>query len=142
MLPTKFRFSCPSGFRGKYFFTNQPIGDKKGLWRSFVNGSGQNEHYLQRTFHRCFLPSFSWFGWEVSEEKIKMWKVNGLKTTDAKWWQKPDFRESHKIPTNLLSFCEFKGDNCRLTSIRQTRVETLEFYFLNLPELTRYQHCI
>ena len=24
----------------------------------------------------------------VSEEKIKMWKVNGRQTTDAKWWQK------------------------------------------------------
>ena len=45
----------------------------------FVNGSGQNEQSLERTFHRCFLPNFSWFGWEVSEEKIKMWKVNGLK---------------------------------------------------------------
>jgi hypothetical protein len=25
----------------------------------FVNGSGQNEHSLERTFHRCFLPSFT-----------------------------------------------------------------------------------
>jgi hypothetical protein len=24
----------------------------------------------------------------VSEEKIKMWKVNGRQTTDDKWWQK------------------------------------------------------
>jgi hypothetical protein len=24
----------------------------------------------------------------VSEEKIKMWKANGWRTTDAKWWQK------------------------------------------------------
>jgi hypothetical protein len=45
-------------------------------------------HSLERTFHRCFLPSFSWFGWGVSEEKIKMWKVNGRRTTYAKWWQK------------------------------------------------------
>jgi hypothetical protein len=36
----------------------------------FVNGSGQNEQSLERTFHRCFLPSFGSFGWEVSEEKI------------------------------------------------------------------------
>ena len=94
----------------------------------FVNRSGQNEQFLQRTFHRCFLPSFgsfgqvvteeknfknqpirnksrlwwsclltdpdemsnlhrgpsidafSSFGWGVSEEKIKMWKVNGRRT--------------------------------------------------------------
>ena len=51
----------------------------------FVNGSGQNEQSLERTFHRCFLLSFTSFGWGVSEEKIKMWKVN---TTYAKWWQK------------------------------------------------------
>ena len=28
----------------------------------FVNRSGRNEQSLQRTFHRCFLPSFSSFG--------------------------------------------------------------------------------
>jgi hypothetical protein len=54
----------------------------------FVDGSGQNEQSLERTFHRCFLPSFISFGWAVLEEKIKMWKVNGRQTTDAKWWQK------------------------------------------------------
>jgi hypothetical protein len=54
----------------------------------FVDGSGLNEQSLEKTFHRCFLPSFTSFGWGVSEEKIKMWKVNGRQTTDAKWWQK------------------------------------------------------
>jgi hypothetical protein len=42
MLPTKFRFIWQYGFRGS----------------------------LQRTFHRCFLPSFGSFGQAVSEEKI------------------------------------------------------------------------
>jgi hypothetical protein len=28
----------------------------------FVNGSGRNGQSLSRTFHRCFLPSFSSFG--------------------------------------------------------------------------------
>jgi hypothetical protein len=46
----------------------------------FVNGSGRNEQSLEGTFHRCFLPSFTSFGWVVSEEKIKMWKVNGQQT--------------------------------------------------------------
>ena len=36
----------------------------------FVNRSGRNEHSLQRTFHRCFLPSFGSFGQAVSEEKF------------------------------------------------------------------------
>ena len=42
-------------------------------------------HSLERTFHRCFLPSFSSFGWGFSEEKIKMY---GWQMTDNKWWQK------------------------------------------------------
>ena len=46
----------------------------------FVNGSGRNEQSLQRIFHRCFLPSFSSFGPVVSEEKIKMWKINRRRT--------------------------------------------------------------
>jgi hypothetical protein len=36
----------------------------------FVNGSELNEQSLQRTFHRCFLPSFGSFGKVVSEENI------------------------------------------------------------------------
>ena len=36
----------------------------------FVHRSGRNEQSLQRTFHRCFLQSFGWFGLAVSEEKI------------------------------------------------------------------------
>jgi hypothetical protein len=35
----------------------------------FVNVWGRNEQFLQRTFHRCFLPSFDSFGQTVSEEK-------------------------------------------------------------------------
>ena len=35
----------------------------------FVNEQGRNEHSVKRTFHRCFLPSFSSFGQAVSEEK-------------------------------------------------------------------------
>ena len=36
----------------------------------FVNGSKRNEQSLQRTFHRCFLPSFISFGQAISEEKL------------------------------------------------------------------------
>ena len=88
MLPTKFQFIWPSGFRGedlKKKLTNQK--QELPVAAMFVNGSGQNEQSVERTFHRCFLPSFSSFGWRVSE-MIKMWKVDGRQTTDAKWWQK------------------------------------------------------
>jgi hypothetical protein len=38
----------------------------------FANGSGRNEYSLQRIFHRCFLLSFTSFGWGVSEDLLKL----------------------------------------------------------------------
>ena len=35
----------------------------------FAKGSERNEQSQQRTFHRCFLPSFGTFGQTVSEGK-------------------------------------------------------------------------
>ena len=52
-------------------FGNQPIRNEDlPVAAMFVNGSGRNENSLQRTFHRCFIPSFGSFGQTVSEEKI------------------------------------------------------------------------
>jgi hypothetical protein len=51
---------------------------KNLLW----NCLDKNVHSLERTFHRCFLPCARSFGRGFSEEKIKMWKVNGWQTTD------------------------------------------------------------
>jgi hypothetical protein len=59
MLPTKFRFM-------------------------FVYGSRQNEQSLQRTFHKCFLPSFGSFGQVVSEEKI--FKNRAIRNKNCLWW--------------------------------------------------------
>jgi hypothetical protein len=67
MHPTKFRFICQSGFRGEDFLENQK--QESSMVAIFVNGSGRNEQSQQRTFHRCFLPSFGSFGRMVSEEK-------------------------------------------------------------------------
>ena len=50
----------------------------------FVNGSGRNEHSLQRTFHRCFLPSFDSFGQTVSEEKNL--KNQPIRNKRRQWW--------------------------------------------------------
>ena len=36
----------------------------------FDDGSGRNKQSLERTGHKCFLPSFGSFGQVVSEEKI------------------------------------------------------------------------
>ena len=61
MLPTMVRFIWPSGFRGEDF--KKSANQKQGLpvVAMFVNGSGQNVQSLERTAHRCFLPSFGSF---------------------------------------------------------------------------------
>ena len=70
MLHTKFRSIWTSGFRGEDFQKSTNQKQELPVAAIFVNGSGQNEQSLQRTFHRCFLPSFGSFGQAVSEEKI------------------------------------------------------------------------
>ena len=57
MLPTKFQFIWPSGFKGEDFFKSADQKQVLPMAAMFVDGSGQNEQSLERTFHRCFLPS-------------------------------------------------------------------------------------
>ena len=70
MFHTKFRFIWPSGFKGEDFKKSANQKQELPVAAMYVNGSGENEQSLQRTFHRCFLPNFSSFGKAVSEEKI------------------------------------------------------------------------
>jgi hypothetical protein len=70
MLPTKFRFIWPNGFRGEEFKKSSNQKQELPVAVIFVNGSGRNEQSLQRTFHSCFLRSFGSVGQAVSEEKI------------------------------------------------------------------------
>jgi hypothetical protein len=72
MLPTKFRSIWPCGFRGEDILEINQSETRIPMAAMFVNGSGHNEQSLERTFHRCFLPSFTSLGRGVSEEKIKM----------------------------------------------------------------------
>ena len=69
MLPTKFRIIWTSSFRGEDFQKSTNQKQELTVVAMFVNGSGRNEHSLQRTAHRCFLPSFGSFGQAASEEK-------------------------------------------------------------------------
>jgi hypothetical protein len=52
MLPTKFRFIWPSGFRGADFLISANQKKELPMAAMFVDGSGQNGQYLERTFHR------------------------------------------------------------------------------------------
>ena len=48
--------------RRRFFFKSANQKQELPLAAMFVNGSGQNEQSLERTFHRCFLPIFTSFG--------------------------------------------------------------------------------
>ena len=50
----------------------------------FANRSGRNEQSLQRTIHRCFLPSVCSFDQAVSEEKI--FKNLPIRNKNCLWW--------------------------------------------------------
>jgi hypothetical protein len=52
MLPTKFQFIWPSGFRGEDFLKSANQKQELSMAAMFVNGSRQNEQSLERTFHR------------------------------------------------------------------------------------------
>ena len=84
MFPAKFRFIWPNSFRGEEFLKSANQKQESPVAVMFVNGSGRNEQYLQRTFHRCFLPSFGPFCQAVSEEKIK--KNQPIRNKNCLWW--------------------------------------------------------
>jgi hypothetical protein len=83
MLPTNFRFIWPSGFREEDLKKSVNQKQELPVMAMFVNGLGRNEQSLQRTFHRCFLPSFGSFGQTVSEEKI--FKNRPLRNKNCLW---------------------------------------------------------
>jgi hypothetical protein len=62
MIPTKFWFIWPSDFRGEDLKKSANQKQELPMVAMFVNGSGQNEQSSERTFYRCFLPSFTSFG--------------------------------------------------------------------------------
>ena len=84
MLPTKFWFNWLSSFREEDFKKWTNLKQELPVAGMFVNKSGRNEQSLQRTFHRCFLPSFSSVGKVVSEEKIFRNRPN--KNCQYMWW--------------------------------------------------------
>ena len=75
MLPTKFWFIWPGGFRGEDFFRNQPIRNKNDLWRSCLLTDRDEMSNLYRG-HSIDAISDA-----VSEEKIK--KINHSETRNA-----------------------------------------------------------
>jgi hypothetical protein len=67
------------------FFCCETFGQmNRNLVGSIYDGSGRNEQSLQRTFHRCFLPSFTSFGKAVSEEKF--FRNRPIRNKNCLWW--------------------------------------------------------
>jgi hypothetical protein len=62
MLPAKFLFLGPGCFGGEDLKKSANQKQELPVVAMFVNRSGQNEQSVERTLHRCFLPSFSSFG--------------------------------------------------------------------------------
>jgi hypothetical protein len=138
MIPTKFRFICPSGFTGEEFKKSANRKQESPVVAMFLNGSGRNEQYLQRTFHRCFLPSFGSFGQAVSEEKIFLNRP--IRNKNCLWWpcllmdwdemsnlyRGPSIDDSYQVSVHLaegfqrhISVIQFRylyGDNCILNT--------------------------
>ena len=84
MLPTRFQFIWPYGFKGEDFFKQANQKQELPVAAMFVGGSGRKQQSLQRTFHRCFLPSVGSFGQSVSEEKI--FRNRPIRNRNCLWW--------------------------------------------------------
>ena len=91
-------------FQRRRFFRNQPIRNKNCLWRPcLLIRSGQNEQSLERTFHRCFLPSFTSFGWGFQRIRLKCEKL-----TDDRRRTPSNGKSSHCLWQGELKRCVYK----------------------------------
>jgi hypothetical protein len=84
MLPTKFRLIWPSGFRGGYLKKLANQIQKLPVVPIVGNGSSQNVHSLERSFHKCFLLSFSSLVQLFQRSRLKYEKLTDGRRTDAK----------------------------------------------------------
>jgi hypothetical protein len=78
MLPLKFRFIWPNGFRGEESKKSANQKQESPVAAMFVT-----DRDGMRTFHWCFLPSFGLFGEAVSEEKI--FKNRSIRNKNCLW---------------------------------------------------------
>ena len=83
ILPTKFRFIWPTCLKGEDFGKSTNQKQEFTVVAMFVSESEQNGQSLQRTAHRCFLPSFGSFGQAASE---KILKNRPIRNKNRLWW--------------------------------------------------------
>jgi hypothetical protein len=126
MLPTKFRFIWPNGFREEESKKSANQKQESPVVVMFVNGSGRNEQSLQRTFLRCFLSSFGSFGQAVSEEK--MFLNRPIRNKNCLWWpcllmdlyKRPSIDASYQVSVHLAERFQRRRLKCdKLTDNRR-----------------------
>jgi hypothetical protein len=84
------------------------------LWRS----PGWQRCPFVILHHMISWPSFSSFGWEDSEEKIKMWKVNGRRTPS-------DGKSSRCLWQGELKICSLQ--TARTPNLKWNILESMKF---------------
>ena len=90
MLPTKFRFIWPSGFRGEYFLKNRPIRNKNCLWRPclWMDRDEISNLYREPSIDASYQVSVHLAKGFQRRLKCEKLTDDRRRTTDAKWWQK------------------------------------------------------
>ena len=115
------------------FFRNHPIRNKNCLWWPYLlTDRDEMKQSQQRTFHRCFLPSFGSFGKTVSEEKNL--KNQPIRNKNCLWWpcllmdhdgmsnlyRGPSIDASHKVSDHLAKW--FQRRRLKEISQSETRI--------------------
>ena len=101
------------------FFKNRPIRNKNCLWQPCLLMDRDEMSNLYRGA-----------SYQASEEKIKMWKVNGRQTTDAMWWQKltlPLARWAKNI-YNVYTMC-IQKQYCKMKLMPLRHLRMIKFCF-------------
>jgi hypothetical protein len=85
MIPTKFRFTWPSGFRGEDFLRNRPIRNKNCMWRPCLLMD-------QNKTNSCYRGSFIDAPYPVSVHLAKRFQRRGffrnqpIRNKNCLWW--------------------------------------------------------
>ena len=124
----------------------------------YVNRSGRNGQASQRTFHRCFLPSFGSFGKVVLEKKI--FKNRPIRKNNCLWQpclvmdhskmcthqRGPSIDDSSQVSVQLAEGFQSRGLKCeKLRQMtddrRQTPSDDKSSLYLWQGELKRILKC-
>jgi hypothetical protein len=133
MLPTKFRFIWPSGFRGEDFFRNQPIRNKNGLWWPCLLTEWDEMSNLYRgpTIDASYQVSVHLAKWYQRRRFKKNWSI---RNKNCLWWpcllmdrdkmsnlyRGPSIDASYQVSVHLAEGFQRRRLKCEKLNGRQT----------------------